>query len=93
MTVPIDVPAALIVFVSCAVMYVVHRHTRQTSSSVPKHGDLGIAIGAGLATLTALSFLFGVTADRNNADTRRDPTPNTQRGWDPSPSPDGAAIR
>ncbi|WP_033287052.1 hypothetical protein [Streptomyces sp. NRRL F-525] len=66
MTVPIDVPAALIVLVSCAVAYVVHRHTRETSTTVPKTGDLGIAIGAGLAALTALSFLFGISADRDN---------------------------
>ncbi|WP_405856885.1 hypothetical protein OG407_09565 [Streptomyces sp. NBC_01515] len=65
MTVPIDVPAAMIVLVSCAVAYAVHRHTRQTSITVPKTGDLGVAIGAGLAALTALSFLFGISADRD----------------------------
>ncbi|KIE24629.1 hypothetical protein LK08_23780 [Streptomyces sp. MUSC 125] len=73
MTVPIDVSAALIFLTSCVVGYAVYRHTRETSTALPKVGDLGTAFGAGLATLTALGFLFGVTAERHETPTSQQP--------------------
>ncbi len=70
MTVPIDVPAALIFVASCVVGYAVYRHTRTTATAtatataIPQAGDLGTAFAAGLVALTALNFLFGVTTER-----------------------------
>ncbi|MFF0164042.1 hypothetical protein ACFYRY_42125 [Streptomyces sp. NPDC005263] len=73
MTVPIDVPAALIFVASCVVGYAVYRHTRTTSTAIPQVGDPGVAFAAGLVALTALSFLFGVTPERHETPPDRNP--------------------
>jgi hypothetical protein len=63
MTVPIDAAAGLIFLVSYAVGHAVYRHTKATSASSPKAGDLGTAFTAGSVALVALAFLFGVAPD------------------------------
>jgi hypothetical protein len=73
MTVPIDVSAALIFLTSCAIGYVVYRHTREISTALPKVGEMGTAFGAALATMSLLSFLFGVAVDRHEAPTNQPP--------------------
>ncbi|MFH8939516.1 hypothetical protein [Streptomyces griseosporeus] len=86
MTVPIDVSAALIFLVSCAVGYAVFRHTRTTSTALPPTGDLGAAFNAGLAVIVGLGFLFGVTPERHETPTGQPPAVSVSS----SPTPGGA---